>query len=201
MISLESIGINIGAKNVNVKKLDFDISQFCTLMERYKFTWRTAFQVILFRAFKSGKCDISNCQKLIEKLSFKKHHSSGLTGLLLKSILSRSMISKDPTSSHKLYQEFSLLEEFDFLTLQEITKILEYGAELWMILKKIHNTACNKSESLEPKEGTQGNIHLREQFDSAHDFFIEKVQTLNQQKQMNMEKVLKILGENGGKKR
>jgi len=85
--------------------------------------------------------------------------------------------------------------------LDEITKILEYGAELWMILKKTHNTACNKSESLEPKEGSQSNIHLREQFDSAHEYFIEKVQTLNQQKQMNLEKTLKILGENGAKKR
>jgi hypothetical protein len=56
-----------------------------------------------------------------------------------------------------------------------------------MILKKTHNTACNKSESLEPKEGSQSNIHLREQFDSAHEYFIEKVQTLNQQKQMNLE--------------
>lgn len=82
-----------------------------------------------------------------------------------------------------------------------MTKILEYGAELWMILKKTHNTACNKSESLDPKEGAQGSIHLREQFDSANDFFIEKVQTLHQQKQMNLEKVLKILGESGGKKR
>lgn len=54
----------------------------------------------------------------------------------------------------------SVQEEFDYLTMAEITKVLEYGAELFMILKKIHNTARNKAESLD--EEAQGNVQLRE---------------------------------------
>jgi hypothetical protein len=47
MISLQEIGINLNGKDMtkvqNLQTIDFDISQFCTLIERYKFTWRTAF--------------------------------------------------------------------------------------------------------------------------------------------------------------
>jgi hypothetical protein len=55
-------------------------------------------------------------------------------------------LNKDSASPHKNFKNFTLLEEFDFLTSEDIIKILEHGAELWMILKKINNTACNRSE-------------------------------------------------------
>ena len=137
-------------------------------MERLKFTWRTTFQVILYRAFKSGKSSIVNAQKIMQKLSFKKQESSGLTGLILKSILCRSTLNKDPSSPHKIFKNFSLMEEFDFLTSKDIVKILEHGAELWMILKKINNTACNRSE--------QESSRLREDFELTHDFFVNKME-------------------------
>ena len=54
----------------------------------------------------------------------------------------------------------------------EITRTLEYGAELWMILKKIHNTAYKKSK-IEGK--TEGLVHLHNQFEEAHKFFVEKM--------------------------
>jgi hypothetical protein len=73
-------------------------------------------------------------------------------------------LSKDPSSTQKNFKNFSLQEEFDFLTSKDIVKILEHGAELWMILKKINNTACNRSE--------QESSRLREDFDLAHDFFV-----------------------------
>ena len=40
--------------------IDFDIAQFCTLIERFKFTWRTTLEVILFRAFLSGRSSLVN---------------------------------------------------------------------------------------------------------------------------------------------
>ena len=47
MISFEEAGINLSKKQLKdlqtLVHFDFDIAQFCTLMERYKFTWRTAF--------------------------------------------------------------------------------------------------------------------------------------------------------------
>lgn len=146
LISLDSVGVDLTRKEVVIKQIDFDISQFCTFMERLKFTWRTTFQVILYRAFKSGKASIVNAQKLIQKLSFKKQQSSGLTGLVIKSILCRNSLNKDPSSPHNFFRTTSLFEEFEFLSSKEISKILEHGAELWMILKKINNTACNRSE-------------------------------------------------------
>ena len=102
--SLDSIGLNLSKKEVKIKQIDFDIAQFCTFMERLKFTWRTTFQVILYRAFKSGRASIVNAQKLIQKLSFKKQHSSGLTGLILKSILCRNSLNKDPSSPHNFFK-------------------------------------------------------------------------------------------------
>lgn len=61
MFSLEDTGIELpSADGIIVPKLDFDIAQFCTLLERYKFTWRTSMQVILFRAFLSGRSGLAN---------------------------------------------------------------------------------------------------------------------------------------------
>lgn len=41
----------------------------------------------------------------------------------------------------------SIFDEFN-LTKNDVKNLLKYGAELWMTLKKIHQTACNKSQSL-----------------------------------------------------
>lgn len=97
-------------------------------MERFKFTWRSSFQVILFRTFMSGRSSIENCQKIIRKLSFRKPGSCGLVGLLLKSILTRPAVGG---------ADF-LRTQFSFLSKSEIVTIIEFGAELWMILKKMH---------------------------------------------------------------
>jgi hypothetical protein len=43
LFSLDSVGISFGKKEVKIKQIDFDISQFCTFMERLKYTWRTTF--------------------------------------------------------------------------------------------------------------------------------------------------------------
>jgi hypothetical protein len=47
MVSFEQAGVKLRAKQLNLLQnlsiFDFDIAQFCTLMERFKFTWRTAF--------------------------------------------------------------------------------------------------------------------------------------------------------------
>ena len=66
------------------------------------------------------------------------------------------------------------------MTKSEISKILEHGAELWMILKKINNTACNRSE--------QESSRLREDFEQAHDFFVHKMES--HQNDLNLKKVL-----------
>jgi len=69
MVSFEQAGINLSSKQLsgiqNLPSFDFDISQFCTLMERFKFTWRTAFQTILFRAFMQGRASIEKCHGII----------------------------------------------------------------------------------------------------------------------------------------
>jgi len=99
-----------------------------------------------------------------------------MMGLLLKAILTRSNLGKDQNNTE------SLQDQFKFLSRSELVKVLEHGAELWMTLKKIHQTACNRSESQEANE------HLRKQFDTAHAFFIEKM------KQHKFNGVLDILG-------
>lgn len=47
MVSFEDAGIKLSAKQLgkmqNISSFDFDIAQFCSLMERFKFTWRTSF--------------------------------------------------------------------------------------------------------------------------------------------------------------
>ena len=97
MISFEQAGVNLENKKIehlqNVNRFDFDIAQFCTLMERFKFTWRTCFQVILYRAFMQGRASIENCHNINSKLGFRKTDSGGMVGLLLKSILTRSTLA------------------------------------------------------------------------------------------------------------
>ena len=85
----------------------------------------------MFRAFLTGRASIENCSKIITKLGFRKQGSGGLVGLLLKSILTRTTLKAEGSLP-------SLGDEFKFLTQSEIVKTLEYGAELWVILKKIH---------------------------------------------------------------
>lgn len=155
-------------------------------MERFKFTWRSAFQVILFRAFIEGRASIVNCQHILSKLGFRKQESGGLVGLMLKSLLSRNTLGIDKDHHN------TFADQFKFLTKNEVVKVLEYGAELWMSLKKIHQTACNRSEN------SDGNAHLRGQFDAAHDFFVEKMEAHNQKSAQMFSKVLEILKREGG---
>jgi hypothetical protein len=69
----------------------------------------------------NGRANISSCQKILLKMSFKKQQSGGVVGLLLKQILCGNDFQK----------------EFNFLKKDEISRIIEYGAELWIILKKM----------------------------------------------------------------
>jgi hypothetical protein len=136
-----------------------------------------------------GRVSIVNCQHILSKLGFRKQESGGLVGLLLKSLLSRDTlgINKD--------HPVSFTDQFKFLTKSEIVRVLEYGAELWMSLKKIHQTACNRSES------SEGNAHLRGQFEDAHDFFVQKMEAHNQVNGLMFKKVLEILKREGGNTR
>jgi len=45
MFSLENAGVNMSKRRsrVELTNFDFDIAQFCTLMERFKYTWRSTF--------------------------------------------------------------------------------------------------------------------------------------------------------------
>jgi len=45
MFSLENAGVNMTKRRAKVEltNFDFDIAQFCTLMERFKYTWRSTF--------------------------------------------------------------------------------------------------------------------------------------------------------------
>ena len=68
MFSLEDAGVIMQSRKghkVEVNNFDFDIAQFCTLMERFKYTWRSTFQIILFRAVVSGKASLINCLNLV----------------------------------------------------------------------------------------------------------------------------------------
>lgn len=172
MLSLEQIGIDLNKKKLetvqNLTKIDFDIAQFCSLLERYKFTYRTAFQVILFRAFITGRASITNCAELVNKLSFNRQESGGIIGLLMKSIMSRTSLRQDT-------QNESLYDEFKFFNQSEIVKIVEHGAELWMILKKIHLTGCNRSSSQKDTEKLDHISYLKSQFDEAHEVFVAKM--------------------------
>jgi len=85
------------------------------------------------------------CLGLSKKIAFSKQESSGLCGLLIKSFLARETLNKDPYNPNKGFQNKSFKEEFTFLSDEEILKVFEFGAELWMILKKMHNTAFNRS--------------------------------------------------------
>ena len=59
LFSIEDVGIN--TRPITLKtKLDFDISQFCTLLNQFKSTWMTTMKVILFRSFQAGKSSILN---------------------------------------------------------------------------------------------------------------------------------------------
>lgn len=61
MFSLEDTEVELqNVDAVELPHIDFDLAQFCTLLERYKFTWRTTLQVILFRAFLSGRSGLAN---------------------------------------------------------------------------------------------------------------------------------------------
>jgi hypothetical protein len=48
-------------------------------------------------------------------------------------------------------------EQFSYFDKNEIIKIIEYGVNLWIILKKIYETAKNRSDCQ--------NHHLKNQFD------------------------------------
>lgn len=110
----------------------------------------------------TSRSSIENCTKIIQKLGFRKGDSGGLVGLLLKSILARDTLKANGA-------EPSIFDEFRYLTQSEIVKVLETGAELWMILKKIYQTGCNRSNA-----DAQSN-YLRNQFESAHEFLVNKI--------------------------
>lgn len=77
---------------------------------------------------------------------------------------------------------------------EELLKVFEYGAELWMILKKMHLTAFNRSQSLAPDKNEDTNFHLKDQFDNAHEFFINKIEDhSSHENSKSFEKILKIL--------
>ena len=198
MFSLEDAGVATSHRRakIDVSNFDFDIAQFCTLMERFKYTWRSTFQAILFRAVVSGRANIMQCLGLSKKMAFAKKGSSGLCGLIIKSFLARDALTKDPTNPNPIFQQKSFREEFSFLTEEEILKVLEYGAELWMIIRKMHKTAVNRSQSLTDNADDDSHLHLKTQFDEAHAFLLFKLTEHNTGGEYD--RVLTILGADGG---
>ena len=112
-------------------------------------------------------------------MGFRKQQSGGTVGLLLKTILTRSTL-------HASSNMPSLFDQFKFLSKPEIVQTIEYGAELWMILKKMHQTACNRLKSPESS-------HLKMQFEAAHTFFVSRIQEHNKLNQKMFSGVLDIL--------
>ena len=88
-----------------------------------------------------------------------------------------------------------MFDEFKFLTQTEMVRALETGAELWMILKKIHNTGCNRQIDENQSQ------YLKNQFDQAHEFLIETIRRHSSQNQGIFDGVLKKLGEGKGGQR
>lgn len=112
LFSFEEAGVQLKAdQSGSIQRLDFEIAQFCSLLEFLKLAFRSSFQMTLFRAFIQGRSSILNSLKALKKLSFKKSESGGLVGLLLKSILTRqSLTAKDP-SGLSLKDEFPMLNK------------------------------------------------------------------------------------------
>ena len=76
--------------------------------------------------------------------------------------------------------------------------MIEFGAELWIILKKMHQTACNRSQSSQnendPKQNKGGgNDQMRKQFEVANAFFIQKITEFNSSNQNMFKGVLEML--------
>ena len=112
--------------------------------------------------------------------------------MFVKSFLTRSTLQKDPDSRYESHKNYALVEEFGCQNKDDIVKLLEYGAELWMILKKVQSTACKRSETVQGNQGDSG-THLREQFEAAHDFFISRVEDHNKNNPNMFSKILNIL--------
>lgn len=76
--------------------------------------------------------------------------------------------------------------------------MLEYGAELWMIIRKMHNTAVNRSQSLTENPNDDSNFHLKKQFDDAHAYLSYKLMEHNTGGEYD--RVIAILGSESGRK-
>lgn len=167
LFSIEETGVDLNSvESFEFPSIDFDIAQFCTLLERYKFTWRTTLQVILFRAFLSGRSGLTNVQKVLKKLCFQKKATSGLTGLLLKTFLTLPSL-----------EDGGFFKEFNFLQRGDIAKIVLHGCQLWVMLRKIHDRASDRAQAEGP---SRDEGYLRQQFDQSHEFLIAKVKAHNQ---------------------
>ena len=86
--------------------------------------------------------------------------------------------------------------DHNFLTEEEILKVLEYGAELWMIIRKMHKTAVNRSQSLAENADDDSHVHLQKQFEDAHGYLTYKLMEHNTGGEYD--RVLTILGADGG---
>jgi len=65
--------------------------------------------------------------------------------LFAKSFLTRSTLQRGPDSRYDSHKNYAIVDEFNFQNKDDIVRLLEYGAELWMILKKVQSTACKRS--------------------------------------------------------
>jgi hypothetical protein len=167
LFSFEDAGVEVhNTDAIILDKLDFDIAQFCTLLERYKFTWRTTMQVILFRAFLSGRSGLTNVQTVLRKMCFQKKANSGLTGLIFKVFLSRASLDD---------KHANFFKEFSFLSKDDLAKIVHYGCQLWVMLKRVLERANQSTLN----EGQQLDGHLEGQFREAHGYLTNKVRTHN----------------------
>ena len=68
-----------------------------------------------------------------------------------------------------------------------------------MILKKIHLTGCNRSQSSGDSQKDEHIAYLKNQFEQAHTFFVQKIREHNSENKNMFKRVLEILEQSKGK--
>mmetsp|Transcript_4597 Transcript_4597/g.6999 ORF Transcript_4597/g.6999 Transcript_4597/m.6999 type:complete len:174 (-) Transcript_4597:181-702(-) len=146
--------------------------------------WRSNFEAIVYRAFRSGRTSLTHVQEAFESMYFRKTSASGLMGLVIKSLLQRNTLEADSKSSYVPFRDQGFYEEFSFLTEEEINNIVMAGCKLFYDLQKVLLTALNKSETLEEPDGQKSlaeHSKLKGQLQSGMDFLTSRMKKINKE--------------------
>lgn len=110
--------------------LDFDVSQFCCLLSRVRFTLNSVAQASLFRLLQQGKSSLANQDAAMSDLSFSKR-SNGLAAIAIKYLL----ITEN-------FEKASLLTG----SMDNLKQVLERGAQLFAVLRAVVKYAFEKTD-------------------------------------------------------